>query len=29
MARVFAASENGVKLIKTAVEVEPDLKTEI
>ena len=28
MARVFAASENGVKPIKTAVEVEADLKTE-
>ena len=28
VARVFAASENGVKPIKTAVEVEPDLKTE-
>ena len=27
-ARVFAASENGVKPIKTAVEVEADLKTE-
>ena len=28
VARVFAASENGVKPIKTAVEVEADLKTE-
>ena len=28
MARVFEASENGVKLIKTAVKVEADLKTE-
>ena len=28
MARVFAASENGTKPIKTAVEVEADLKTE-
>ena len=28
MAKVFAASENGVKQIKTAVEVEADLKTE-
>ena len=26
--RVFAASENGAKPIKTAVEVEADLKTE-
>ena len=28
VARVFAASENGVKPIKTAAEVEADLKTE-
>ena len=28
VARVFAESENGVKPIKTAVEVEADLKTE-
>ena len=28
VARVFAASENGTKPIKTAVEVEADLKTE-
>ena len=28
VARVFAGSENRVKLIKTAVEVEADLKTE-
>ena len=28
VARVFAASENGVKPIKAAVEVEADLKTE-
>ena len=28
VAKVFAASENGVKQIKTAVEVEADLKTE-
>ena len=28
VARVFAASENGVKSIKTTVEVEADLKTE-
>ena len=28
VARVFEASENGVKLIKTAVKVEADLKTE-
>ena len=28
LAKVFAASENGVKQIKTAVEVEADLKTE-
>ena len=28
MARVFAASEDGVKSIKTTVEVEADLKTE-
>ena len=28
LARVFAASDNGVKLIKTAVEIEADLKTE-
>ena len=28
VATVFAASENGVKPIKTAVEVEADLKTE-
>ena len=27
MARVFAAKENGVKLIKTAVEVEANFKT--
>lgn len=28
VARVFASSENGVKAIKTAVDVEADLKTE-
>lgn len=28
MARVLTESENGVKLIKTAVEVEADLKKE-
>ena len=28
VARVFAAKENGVKLIKTAVEVEANFKTE-
>ena len=28
LARVFAPSDNGVKLIKTAVEIEADLKTE-
>ena len=28
VARVFAASENGVKPVKTAVKVEADLKTE-
>ena len=28
VAKVFAASKNGVKQIKTAVEVEADLKTE-
>ena len=28
VARVFAASEDGVKSIKTTVEVEADLKTE-
>ena len=28
VAKVFAASENGVKQIKTAVEVEANLKTE-
>ena len=28
MARVFAANENGIKPIKTAAEVEADLKTE-
>ena len=28
VAKVFAASENGVKQIKTAVEAEADLKTE-
>ena len=28
VARVLAASENGIKTIKTAVEVEGDLKTE-
>ena len=28
VARLFAASNNGVKLIKTAVEIQADLKTE-
>ena len=28
LARVLAASDNGVKLIKTAVEIQADLKTE-